>query len=90
MVRSLLGGRTYLEKAGVLVAHPGAEPQRWHMDTPHLFIPAAVALSTLLPGVDYVATLRARAPGGGADDYGVASVTLRVAKDGVAARIAGA
>ena len=37
MVRSLLGGRTYLEKAGVLVAHPGAEPQRWHMDTPHLF-----------------------------------------------------
>tara|TARA_B100000780_G_scaffold84578_1_gene57901 strand:+ start:292 stop:483 length:192 start_codon:yes stop_codon:yes gene_type:complete len=37
VVRSLLGGRTYLEKAGVLVAHPGAEPQRWHMDTPHLF-----------------------------------------------------
>ena len=60
------------------------------MDAPHLYIPAAVALSTLLPGVDYVATLRARAPGGGADDYGVASVTLRVAKDGVAARIAGA
>lgn len=21
----------------MLVAHPGAEPQRWHMDTPHLF-----------------------------------------------------
>ena len=37
VVRALLGGKTYLEKAGMLVAHPGAEPQRWHMDTPHLF-----------------------------------------------------
>ena len=37
VVRGLLGSKTYLEKAGMLVAHPGAEPQRWHMDTPHLF-----------------------------------------------------
>ena len=37
VVRALLGGKTYLEKAGMLVAHPGAEAQRWHMDTPHLF-----------------------------------------------------
>ena len=36
-MRALLGGKTYLEKAGMLVAHPGAEAQRWHMDTPHLF-----------------------------------------------------
>ena len=36
-MRALLGGKTYLEKAGLLVAHPGAEAQRWHMDTPHLF-----------------------------------------------------
>ena len=36
-MRALLGGKTYLEKAGLLVAHPGAEAQRWHMDTPHPF-----------------------------------------------------
>ena len=36
-VKSLLGPKTYLEKAGMLVAHPGADAQRWHMDTPHLF-----------------------------------------------------
>jgi ectoine hydroxylase-related dioxygenase (phytanoyl-CoA dioxygenase family) len=37
VVKALLGPKTYLEKAGMLVAHPGAEAQRWHMDTPHLF-----------------------------------------------------
>ena len=37
LVRALLGPKTYLEKAGLLVSHPGAEAQRWHMDTPHLF-----------------------------------------------------
>ena len=37
LVRALLGPKTYLEKAGLLVSHHGAEPQRWHMDTPHLF-----------------------------------------------------
>ena len=36
-VRALLGPKTYLEKAGLVVSHPGAEAQRWHMDTPHLF-----------------------------------------------------
>ena len=43
-VRALLGGKTYLEKAGLLVAHPGAEAQRWHMDNPHLY-----AIPTHLP-----------------------------------------
>ena len=37
VVRSLLGPKYYLEKAGVVVSHHGAEEQRWHMDTPHLF-----------------------------------------------------
>ena len=36
-VRSLLGPKTYLEKAGMILSQPGAEVQRWHMDTPHLF-----------------------------------------------------
>lgn len=37
LVRQLLGPKTYLEKAGMIVSHPGAAAQRWHMDTPHLF-----------------------------------------------------
>ncbi len=37
LVALLLGPRHYLEKAGLIVAEPGAELQRWHMDTPHLF-----------------------------------------------------
>ena len=46
-MRALLGGKTYLEKAGLLVAHPGAEAQRWHMDTPHLFASRRAAAPTL-------------------------------------------
>ena len=58
-MRALLGGKTYLEKAGMLVAHPGAEAQRWHMDTPHLFtvgqhLPPH-SLSVFVPLVDLVA-----------------------------------
>ena len=37
LVRSLLGPNTYLEKAGLIISHPGAPAQNWHMDTPHLF-----------------------------------------------------
>lgn len=36
-VRALLGPKTYLEKAGMIVSHVGSEAQRWHMDVPHLF-----------------------------------------------------
>ena len=57
-VRALLGPKTYLEKAGLLVSHPGAEPQRWHMDTPHLFSVGAHlpphSLSVFVPLVDLV------------------------------------
>ena len=55
-VRTLLGPKTYLEKAGMLVSHPGAEAQRWHMDTPHLFTVGAHlpphSLSVFVPLVD--------------------------------------
>ena len=44
IVRALLGPKHYLEKAGLVVSHGGAEAQRWHMDTPHLF-----ACATHLP-----------------------------------------
>ena len=37
LTRALLGPKTYLEKCGLIQAHPGATAQRWHMDTPHLF-----------------------------------------------------
>jgi len=37
MTRGLLGPKYYLEKAGLIMSHHGAEIQRWHMDTPHLF-----------------------------------------------------
>lgn len=37
LVLQLLGPKVYLEKAGLIRALPGAEAQRWHMDTPHLF-----------------------------------------------------
>ena len=37
VVRAILGPKHYLEKAGLVVSHHGAEAQRWHMDTPHLF-----------------------------------------------------
>ena len=37
VVRALLGPKHYLEKAGLVVSHSGADAQRWHMDTPHLF-----------------------------------------------------
>lgn len=43
-VRALLGPKTYLEKAGLIVSHVGSEAQRWHMDVPHLF-----SISTHLP-----------------------------------------
>ncbi|EOD30684.1 hypothetical protein EMIHUDRAFT_442396 [Emiliania huxleyi CCMP1516] len=35
--KALLGPKHYLEKCGLVVSHPGATAQRWHMDTPHLF-----------------------------------------------------
>lgn len=58
-VRALLGPKTYLEKAGLLVSHPGAESQRWHMDTPHLFTVGTHlpphSLSVFVPLVDMVA-----------------------------------
>jgi len=44
IVRALLGSKTYLEKAGLILSHPGAEAQRWHMDNPHLY-----AIPTHLP-----------------------------------------
>ena len=57
-IRALLGPKNYLEKAGLLVSHPGAEPQRWHMDTPHLFSVGAHlpphSLSVFVPLVDLV------------------------------------
>jgi ectoine hydroxylase-related dioxygenase (phytanoyl-CoA dioxygenase family) len=58
VVRALLGPKTYLEKAGLLVSHPGADAQRWHMDTPHLFsvrthLPPH-SLSVFVPLVDLV------------------------------------
>ena len=57
-VRALLGPKTYLEKAGLLVSHPGAEAQRWHMDTPHLFTVGSHlpphSLSVFVPLVDLI------------------------------------
>ena len=57
-VRALLGPKNYLEKAGMLVSHPGADPQRWHMDTPLLFSVGAHlpphSLSVFVPLVDLV------------------------------------
>ena len=58
LVRALLGPKTYLEKVGLLVSHHGAEAQRWHMDTPHLFSVGAHlpphSLSVFLPFCDLV------------------------------------
>jgi len=57
-VRALLGPKNYLEKAGLLVSHPGAEAQRWHMDTPHLFSVGSHlpphSLTVFVPLVDLV------------------------------------
>ena len=57
-VRALLGPKAYLEKAGLLVSHPGAEAQRWHMDTPHLFTVGSHlpphSLSVFVPLVDLI------------------------------------
>ena len=44
IVRALLGSKTYLEKAGLILSHPGAEAQRWPPDNPHLY-----AIPTHLP-----------------------------------------
>ena len=53
-VRAVLGPKHYLEKAGLLVSHPGAEAQRWHMDTPHLFTTGCA-----IPSVAAHASMRA-------------------------------
>ena len=37
LMRSLLGTKYYLEKAGLIESLPGSNAQRWHMDIPHLF-----------------------------------------------------
>ena len=76
LVRALLGPKHYLEKAGLLVSHPGAEAQRWHMDTPHLFSVGSHlpphSLSVFVPLVDLVGSDGA-APTNGPTEFQLAT-----------------